>query len=244
MQKKTTEKAKRPSTPRVSKAKKELAREVLQRMRTHYGEVICTLDVRDDPWQLLVAAILAAQCTDARVNLVTPALFSRFPTPADFASAGPAEIEPYISSCGLFRNKAKGIYGAARTLLDEFGGVVPQSREELLRLPGVGRKIANLLLGECFGIQAVVVDTHCGRLSKHLGVTKETDPVRVEKDLVACVPEDSWADWGHYMVHHGREVCLARHPHCEVCFLQDICAQGRRYRKDSERKAKQKMGDC
>lgn len=206
--------------------RKQRAEWILEQLEQVYGVPPCTLDAKTDPWQLLVAAILAAQCTDARVNLVTPALFEAFPNPEAFAAASPEAIEPYISSCGLYRNKAKGIYGAACVLLEEFAGVVPQSREELLRLPGVGRKIANLLLGECFGQQAIVVDTHCGRLARRMGLTREEDPARVERDLMRSVPQSRWADWGHLMVEHGRAICTARTAKCADCVLRSGCPTG------------------
>lgn len=217
--------------------KKARAEAILSRLEARYGHPECTLDDREDPWRLLVAAILAAQCTDARVNLVTPGLFAAFPTPADFAKASPSEIEPYISSCGLFRNKAKGIQGAAKRLITAYDGVVPANRADLLSLPGVGRKIANLLLGECFGQPALVVDTHCGRLARHLGLTEETDPLKVERDLMAVVPEARWSDWGHYMVEHGRAICQARAPQCESCPLVDLCPKGRKTQRQAQLKA-------
>lgn len=208
--------------------KKEKAKLILERLEALYGVPECTLDERHDPWRLLVAAILAAQCTDARVNLVTPDLFAAFPKPDDFAASSPEAIEPYISSCGLYHNKARAIHRAAKALLQDFAGEVPQTREELLALPGVGRKIANLLLGECFGQQALVVDTHCGRLARHFGLSKEKDPLKVERDLSACVPESRWSDWGHYMVEHGRAICTARAPRCLDCPLVELCLTGRK----------------
>ena len=186
-----------------------------------------TLDA-ESPWELLVAAILAAQCTDERVNKVTPALFERFPDMAAFASASPEAIEPYVKSTGLFRNKAKSIYCAAVHLLDEQDGIVPQTEAELLAVPGVGRKIANLLLGDVFGKQAIVVDTHCGRIAQLTGLTESKDPVRIERDLMKVVPEDRWTDWGHIMVAHGRTICIARRPECERCPIAGACAFGRK----------------
>ncbi|NCC83186.1 MAG: endonuclease III [Clostridia bacterium] len=206
---------------------KKLASIVIERLTGIYGEPICTLDDRDDPWRLLVAAILAAQCTDERVNLITPALWQRFPEIEDFARALPVEIEPYIRSCGLFRNKAKNIHLAARFLIEEHEGVIPQTMEALLAVPGVGRKIANLLLGDSFGQQAIVVDTHCGRLARRIGLTEAEDPAKVEQDLMRVVPGNSWTDWGHLMVTHGRAVCKARSPECPACVLSDVCKQGR-----------------
>lgn len=207
---------------------KALAEETIRRLSALYGEPECTLDDKDDPWRLLVAAILAAQCTDERVNKITPALWERFPEMQDLAEALPSEIEPYIKSCGLFRNKAKNIHLAARFLLDEHGGRIPETLDELLEIPGVGRKIANLLLGDAFGQQAIVVDTHCGRLARRLGLTKEKDPAKVEFDLMKSVPEDCRTAWGHLMVTHGRETCRAQRPDCPGCVLSDICPEGRK----------------
>ncbi len=206
---------------------KKLARLVTDRLLLLYGEPETTLDDKDDPWRLLVAAILAAQCTDERVNQVTPALWARFPEMKDLAEALPSEIEPYIKSTGLFRNKAKNIHLAASYLLAEHQGEVPGTMEELLKVPGVGRKIANLLLGDIFGVQAIVVDTHCGRLARRIGLTKEDNPAKVEEDLCRYVPEDQWINWGHLMVTHGRDVCQARSPKCHACTLNDICKEGR-----------------
>lgn len=187
-----------------------------------YPDADCTLDA-EDPWRLLVAAILAAQCTDARVNLVTPALFERFPDVSAFAAAEPSEIEPYIRSCGFFRNKARNIQGAARQILNCHAGEVPTNETELLAIPGVGRKIANLLIGDAFGGEAVVVDTHCKRISALLGFTKSENPAVVERDLLKVLPEDQRAAWGHLMVAHGRACCAARRPACARCTLLPLC---------------------
>lgn len=216
---------------------KKLAEEVIKRLEEQYGEADCTLDDKDDPWRLLVAAILAAQCTDERVNKITPALWEAFPEMEDLARALPSEIEPYIRSCGLFRNKAKNIHLAAKHLLREHGGEIPQDMKGLLAIPGVGRKIANLLLGDAFGKQAVVVDTHCGRLARRIGFTKEENPAKVEKDLMKAVPETHWTAWGHLMVTHGREVCRAQSPDCPGCVLEDICLEGRKVLRRAERMA-------
>lgn len=207
--------------------RRQQAEQVIQGLMAYYGPPVCTLDYADDPWRLLVGAILAAQCTDARVNQVTPSLFEAFPTISDAAAASPELIEPYIKSCGLFRNKARGIYGSAAVILRDFGGAVPQTREELLTLPGVGRKIANLLIGDVFGGQAIVVDTHCGRISRLLGLTAASDPLRVERDLMQWVPESSWTDWGHLLVTHGRDICVARRPDCDRCPIAGCCDTGR-----------------
>lgn len=215
--------------------KKERALQIFERLQQEYGEVICTLDAKDNPWELLVAAILAAQCTDARVNLVTPALFAAFPHMEDFAKAEAEAVVPYIASCGFYRNKSRSIVEAARYLLREHGGEVPQTLEALLAVPGVGRKIANLLLGECFAQQAVVVDTHCLRLSRRLGLSKEKDPKKVEFDLVKILPSYSWTDWGHYMVEHGRAVCKARAADCAHCVVQSLCQTGKQWAKRQEK---------
>lgn len=205
------------------KNRKNRAIEILKKLRENYPDADCTLDFREDPFRLLVSAILAAQCTDERVNKVTPSLFQRFPEILDFCGADQEEIEKYIKSCGLFRNKAKNIKAAAIYLMENHEGKVPASEEELLRIPGVGRKIANLILGDSFGINAVVVDTHCARLSFRFGLTESKNPALIEKNLMAVLPENCWSNWGHLMVTHGREICRARKAGCENCFLREIC---------------------
>ncbi len=212
---------------RSLKSEKARAKEVLRRLHAIYPDVECTLSYRDDPFRLMVGAILAAQCTDARVNKVTPGLFAQFPKIEDLAAVEAETIEPYIKSCGLFRNKAKHIHKASRFLLEEYGGVLPQTRKELMAIPGVGRKIANLLIGDVFGGQAIVVDTHCARLAKLLGCTERQQMLGIEKDLLEVVPEEEQANWGHLMVHHGRVCCVARRPNCEACVLKSICDHGR-----------------
>lgn len=203
------------------------AKLIIDHLRKEYGVVECSLDERFDPWRLLVSAILAAQCTDARVNLVTPALFQRFPDPQAFTEASPAEIAPYISSCGLFRNKAKAIYHAACVLMENFQGKVPSDLDDLLSIPGVGRKIAHLIRGDSFDLPGLVVDTHCMRLAQLLGFTEKTTAFPVEKDLCAVVEKEDWTDWGHYMVEHGRAVCIARRPRCQSCCLRTLCSYGK-----------------
>lgn len=200
----------------------DLAATTVRLLKTQYPDAECTLDFQT-PWQLLVAAILAAQCTDARVNLITPALFARYPDPQATAAADRGEIESLIRTCGLFRAKAKAILGSASMLIENFGGELPKTIEELTRLPGVGRKIANLMLGDCFGIPAIVVDTHCARISRLIGLTDNSDPLKVEKDLAAVLPDVEWIGYGHRMVAHGREICLARRPDCPHCPLNGIC---------------------
>lgn len=212
---------------RESKAnKKARCERIIAALRAQYGPVECTLLYVDDPWRLLVGGILAAQCTDERVNQVTPALFEVYPQVQDFARSSPQEIEPYVKTCGLFRNKAKWIFGSAQMITHQYDGAVPRTREELMKLPGVGRKIANLIMGDCYGEQAIVVDTHNGRISRLLGLTKHENPLKIEKDLQECVPEEHWTEWGHLMVAHGREICIARRPKCNICPVQPDCRTG------------------
>lgn len=176
------------------------------------------------PLQLLVATILSAQCTDERVNMVTPALFSRYSTAEDFAAADPSELESLIHSCGFFRNKAKNIQGAGRVLVEQFGGRVPATMEELLTLPGVARKTANVVLAHAFGRnEGIAVDTHVHRLSRRLGLTRETDAVKVEAALMKVTPRDQWGRLSDILIWHGRKICAARKPLCDVCILNDVC---------------------
>lgn len=175
------------------------------------------------PFQLLVATILSAQCTDARVNLVTPALFARFPTPEAMAAATVDEIIPIVKSTGFFRNKAKNIRGAATAIVTQHGGVVPGTLEELVKLPGVGRKTANVVLGDAFGVTGITVDTHVGRLSRRLGLTRERDPVKVERVLNRLIPQPEWTRFSHRLILHGRQVCHARKPQCQSCPLLELC---------------------
>lgn len=198
---------------------------VLENLHRQYPGADCTLDF-GAPYQLLVAAILAAQCTDARVNIITGQLFRHYPDLPSLAAAPLADIENDIRSCGLFRNKAKNIAAACRMLLEQHGGQVPADRASLIALPGVGRKIANLILGDCFGIPAVVVDTHCLRISKLIGFTENTDPLKVERDLTAILPESEWTAYGHLVVTHGREICIARRPQCGRCPVMPCCRYG------------------
>ena len=176
-----------------------------------------------DPLQLLISVRLAAQCTDARVNMVTPALFARYPTLEDYCASSPEEIAGYIRSCGLYKSKARDIFLLCCKLRDEYGGVVPDTIEELVKLPGVGRKTANLIVGDVFGKPAVVTDTHCIRISGRLGLTDETDPFKVEKDLRAILPPEKSNDFCHRLVLHGRAVCDSRKPKCDVCCMRDFC---------------------
>ena len=204
-------------------AKAERARTILGRLKKEYPDARCALD-HGDAYQLLVATILSAQCTDARVNLVTPALFARYPTAQVLAAADPAEVEELIRSTGFFRNKTKSLIGMARALLAGHGGEVPRTMEELRVLPGVGRKTANVVLGNAYGInEGVTVDTHVTRLSRLLGLTRHDDPVKIEQDLMQLFPQEEWALLSHLLIFHGRQVCIARRPRCPACVLADLC---------------------
>jgi endonuclease-3 len=188
-----------------------------------YPGVTCAL-THDSAWELLVATILSAQCTDVRVNMVTPGLFRKYPTPKDFAAATPEQIEPEIRSTGFFRNKAKSIVGSARKVVNEFGGNVPDEMHKLLTMPGVARKTANVVLGSWFGqAVGVVVDTHVHRISRRLELTQNNDPKTIEQDLMKVIPQNKWIEFSHQIIHHGRAVCLARSPKCAECTLEKLC---------------------
>jgi len=227
MKKRTARRATGSSaTPRPTPARRARAREIVARLHELYPDADCELEHRD-PWQLLVATILSAQTTDRAVNRVTPELFRRWPTPADLAAADPAEVEPVISSIGLYRNKAKAIVGAAREIVDRFGGRVPGRLEDLVTLPGVGRKTANVVLATAFGAAAIPVDTHVARLARLLDLSRERDPVKIERDLMALLPEEEWSFASHALIWHGRRVCAARRPRCGECALADLCPSAR-----------------
>jgi len=218
---KTAASAKRSGTAKPLAPERVAA--ILAALRKAYPNVVCALHHRS-AWELTVATILSAQCTDVRVNLVTPALFKAFPTPKAMAAASLPEIEALIRTTGFFRNKAKSIQGAARVVVEEFGGKVPETMEEILRLPGVARKTGNVVLGSWYGIAAgVVVDTHVMRLSRRLELTKETTPEKVEQDLMKISPQDRWIAFSHELIHHGRQVCVARKPRCVYCTLEKLC---------------------
>lgn len=196
---------------------------IFKRLARAYPDAHCELD-HNGPYQLLVATILSAQCTDKRVNLVTPALFERYPDAEALAMADPREVEELIKSTGFFRNKARSLLGMAGGLLDRFGGGVPARMEDLVTLPGVGRKTANVILGTAFGDPAgVVVDTHVGRISRRLGLTRLSDPVKVESVLMKLFPRKNWTLLSHLLIFHGRRVCVARRPRCAECVLNDLC---------------------
>ena len=196
---------------------------IFKRLTRAYPDAHCELDF-DSPYQLLVATILSAQCTDKRVNMVTPALFRRYPNAEALAMADPREVEDLIRPTGFFRNKTKSLLGMAGGLLDRFGGVVPGGMADLITLPGVGRKTANVILGTGFGTpEGVVVDTHVGRVSRRLGLTRLTDPVKVETVLMKLFPRKNWTLLSHLLIFHGRRVCVARRPRCAECVLNDLC---------------------
>lgn len=195
---------------------------ILAELARLYPDAQTELDFQT-PLQLMVAVMLSAQCTDKRVNLVTPALFARYRAAKDYADADRAELEGYIQSTGFYRNKAKNIQAACRTLVERHGGEVPRTLEELTALPGLGRKSANCVLGDAFGVPGITVDTHVGRLARRLGLTTRTDPVKVELDLMDLWPKESWTDASHRLILHGRRVCAARKPNCEVCTLAKHC---------------------
>jgi endonuclease-3 len=196
---------------------------ILEILGRTYPGVRCALH-HENAWQLLVATILSAQCTDLRVNMVTPALFKKYPTAAALAKAEPAELEPLIRSTGFFRNKAKSIVGAARKIVQDFDGQVPETMEELLLLPGVARKTANVVLGSWFGkATGIVVDTHVQRISRRLELTTASDPPQIERELMNIIPQAKWIDFSHEVIHHGRALCTARAPKCAECPLETLC---------------------
>ena len=197
--------------------------EIISRLKEAYPQARTALDF-ENPLQLLAATILSAQTTDVRVNAVTPSLFAKYPTAADLAESDPAELEEEIRPTGFFRNKAKSLRGMARALVEDHGGEVPRSMEELVALPGVGRKTANVVLGNAFGIdEGIVVDTHVRRLSNRLGLTEQKDPEKIERDLMRSVPKDDWTVFSHLLILHGRSTCKSRKPACEDCVVSDLC---------------------
>ena len=201
----------------------EQVNEIISRLEDEYPLAECTLDFRKD-YELLFSVRLAAQCTDERVNKITPALFERFPTLESFAGADVQEVEKYIHSCGFFRAKARDIVLCAQALIEKHGGRVPDTMEELVKLPGVGRKTANLILGDVFGKPAVVVDTHCIRLSNRMGLVDGLkEPVKIERELRKILPPEKSSDFCHRLVHHGRTVCTARKPECGRCCVRHVC---------------------
>lgn len=209
------------TTTRLPPARERIG-PILDILKQLYPEPACALD-HANPLQLLIATILSAQCTDARVNLVTPALFARYKTARDFAESPPAELQELIKSTGFYKNKAKLIQACCTALVERFGGEVPRTLEELVSLPGVGRKTANVILGNAFATPGITVDTHVGRLSRRLGLTRHTDPVKVEFALMKLVPQSEWTAFSHRIILHGRQVCHARKPNCQACSLAHLC---------------------
>jgi endonuclease-3 len=209
--------------PKNAAERKARLAEILKWFDKAYPNAQCALEHRS-PWELLVATILSAQCTDKRVNMVTPGLFAKYPTPQDFAAVRPEVLADDIRSTGFFNNKAKSVVGAANRVVKEFGGEVPRTMEELLTVPGAARKTANVVLGSGYGIASgIVVDTHVSRISLRLDFTRQTDPVKIERDLVKIVPMDRWILFSHQMILHGRALCIARTPRCAECGIEKLC---------------------
>lgn len=203
------------------------APEIYRRLEAEYPDAECALDHRN-PYELLVATILSAQCTDKRVNMVTPSLFAKYPDAQALAVAKPEELEDMIRSTGFFRNKTKSLLGMAGAVTAEHGGEIPASMEQLVRLPGVGRKTANVVLGNAFDLnEGIVVDTHVSRLSNRLAFSRESDPVKIETDLTALFPRERWTMLSHLLISHGRAICEARRPKCEQCVVSDLCPSSR-----------------
>jgi endonuclease-3 len=216
-------KAEGPNPARETAAERaKRARAIARGLERTYPDAWCELDYRD-PWTLLVATILSAQCTDKMVNQVTPSLFEAYPTPAAMAAAPPERVETLIKRTGFFRQKTKSIQGVARAVVGQHGGAVPEDMDALTALPGIGRKTANVVRGTAFGLPAIFVDTHVRRLSNRLGLTVEDDPDRIERDLQALLPPRVWTAFAHRLIHHGRRVCFARKPKCSVCTLARWC---------------------
>ncbi|HEY3442265.1 MAG TPA: endonuclease III [Paludibaculum sp.] len=211
------------SRPRTAVERRERLQQLLDALDQRYPNVTCALH-HNDAWQLLVATILSAQCTDERVNKVTPELFRKYPTMQDFAAVNQDELARDIHSTGFFNNKAKSIVGAAQKILNEFGGEIPREIDKLLTVPGAARKTANVVLGTAFGIASgVVVDTHVSRISQRLDLTKETTPEKIERDLVRMLPRERWIEFAHQIIHFGRELCVARKPKCAECPVEALC---------------------
>ena len=200
---------------------------ILKLLDEHYGDAHVTLDFTN-PLELLVATVLSAQCTDVRVNQVTPVLFKKYPTAAHYADADLTDLEQAIYTTGFYRQKAKSIKALCQALVSKFGGQVPPSLNELVQLPGIGRKTANVILGNAFGIPGIAVDTHCGRVSQRLGLTRQQDPVKIEFDLMALVPKERWTKFSLQLIWHGRAVCTARNPRCPQCPLLPHCDYGQK----------------
>jgi len=196
---------------------------ILGTLKKLYPDAECSLDNDGDPFHLMVRAILSAQCTDKRVNEVTKTLFLEYPDPSSFAREDETVMGSKIRSCGLYRTKARALVGSSRLILDEFDGKIPSDQKSLESFPGIGRKVANLIMGEIYHVPAIVVDTHCARVANRLGLTESEAPLTIEKDLCACIPRDNWITLGHRFVAHGRTLCMARNPKCPVCPVREVC---------------------
>ena len=219
----TGRRQKQPARPKTAAERKQRLGEILRGLDEMYPQATCALHHRN-PWELLVATILSAQCTDKRVNEVTPGLFAKYPTPADFAAARPEVVANDIRSTGFFNNKAKSLVGAGKRVVAEFGGKVPKTMEEMLTIPGAARKTANVVLGTAYGIASgVVVDTHVQRIARRLDLTRNTDPGKIEQDLVKILPKEKWILFSHQIILHGRALCVARNPKCGECKLNPLC---------------------
>lgn len=207
---------------KTSQHKKQRVRKILRRLKKVYPDARCALYFKT-PWELLVATVLSAQCTDKLVNQVTPALFKKHPTMRAFSAADPVEVEKAVRSTGFYRNKTRNILGAAKAILEKFGGKVPARMEDLVTIPGVGRKTANVILGNAFGVPGIPVDTHMIRINRLLGLTRHADPVKIEFDLMGLIPKKEWTLYSHLIIHHGRARCFARRPDCEHCEIRELC---------------------
>ena len=204
-------------------SQKNKVKQIISLLSQKYPSPKCALE-HENPWQLLVATILSAQCTDKRVNMITPNLFKKYPTVESFAKADIKELEEVIHSAGFYHNKAKNIISCAKELINKFNGILPQTLDELTKLPGVGRKTGSVLLGSAFGkAEGIVVDTHVSRLSQKIGLTKQSDPEKIEKDLMKIVEKKHWINFSHWLILHGRETCIARRPKCGECIISDFC---------------------
>lgn len=213
----------KPQRPKTAAERKARLQKILDHLDALYPNVTCELN-HSNAWELLVATILSAQCTDKRVNMVTPGLFAKYPTVQDFANVSQEELAEDIRSTGFFNNKAKSVIGAAKRVLHDFGGEIPPNMEQLLTVPGAARKTANVVLGTAFGIASgVVVDTHVHRIANRLDLTKESDPVKIEQDLMKLLPQDRWILFSHQIIHHGRRMCTARNPQCGQCPIEPLC---------------------
>ncbi|HEV3333824.1 MAG TPA: endonuclease III [Bryobacteraceae bacterium] len=219
----TIPRTKKPARPKTAPERKQRLAQILRGLDEMYPGATCALYHRS-PWELLVATILSAQCTDKRVNEVTPGLFAKYPTPADFAAARPEVLANDIRSTGFFNNKAKSLVGAGKRVVSEFAGKVPKTMAEMLTIPGAARKTANVVLGTAYGIASgVVVDTHVQRIARRLDLTRNTDPVKIEQDLVKILPKEKWIQFSHQIILHGRALCVARNPKCGECRLNPLC---------------------